>query len=312
MREHKERKICLALLGPTCSGKSELALRLAERLGGEIVSCDSMQVYRGLDVGTAKPDRRQRERIPHHLVDIIDISERYDAHLFVQDASRAISLIAARGRVPILAGGTGLYAKCLIYGRRLPEADRDLHSELLALSETPAGREELRRQIARYSVSLADRIHDNPRRLARAVELLRISGTPSPGEEFRFDHKPRTGFLQFIFYPPPSEHRQRIACRTRQMLETGWIEEVRSLQKSGFLRTPTARQALGYRTIAEFLDSDGGHDIARLEAQLISQTWAYARRQRTWFRHQHPGALQIPLQQGVGMEAQLAAVLSRL
>ncbi|NOY81219.1 MAG: tRNA (adenosine(37)-N6)-dimethylallyltransferase MiaA [Kiritimatiellaeota bacterium] len=310
MRKHDHIGICLAILGPTGSCKTDLALQLAERLRGEIVSCDSMQIYRELDIGTAKPDTQQRNRVPHHLIDLIDISERYDAHRFVHDASRAICAIAARGRIPILVGGSGLYAKCLIYGNRLPDTNPSLYEQLTAMSENTAGRDQLYREIAAHSPSLATSLRNNPRRLVRAVEKLRVSRlAPS---EIRFAKTPRCGFKQFILYPAPSEHRARIARRTHDMLRMGWIDEVRRLIRKGLLQTPTARQALGYRTIAAFLADQESRDISQLEAKLVSQTWAYARRQRTWFRHQHPGALHIPLRPGIGMDAQLAAILSQI
>ena len=261
-------------------------MRIAEALGGEIVSCDSMQVYRCMDIGTAKPAPDDLRRVPHHLVDILDLQQPWDANRFVQAAEIAFAGIAARGRPAILAGGTGLYARALIYGFSLQPSDPATFAQVCR--EYEQGREEsLRQELLAAGGDLHPDILKNWRRLVRAVEILRLTGQlPRSSKEDR----PRPGFRQFVLLPSLELLRHRIRQRTEIMLEQGWIAETRRLLEAGLEQTPTARQALGYPEIAGYLRSDK-KDQEVLREQLILRTIQYARRQRTWFRHQHPGAI---------------------
>ncbi len=305
---------CIGILGPTASGKSCIAMHLAEMLNGEIVSCDSMQLYRGLNIGTAKPTWEERLRVPHHLIDTLDISEPYNASLFVQDAEKAVARIQAQGRLPIVTGGTGLYAKAFFHGLADRPSDKKIAGEILTRYEQ-LGRGGA---MAEFTQELRQAWPDpppdtlrNPRHLMRAVEILRITGDAEllrkPSRQ-----EPRPKSRQFIIMPPEDEHRQRIEARTKQMLDDGWIQEARELEARGLSTTPTARQALGYREIIEYLQGRIPDDQHSLRAIIITKTLQYARRQRTWFRHQHPGASLITHRHGVAMRELSQAIASQL
>jgi tRNA dimethylallyltransferase len=287
----------LAILGPTCSWKSETALLLAEHLGAEIVNCDSMQIYRGMDIGTGKPSPPDRGRVPHHLVDSLDLGDRCDASTYVGLAEAVLRALEGRGRRAILAGGTGLYARSLIYGLHPLPADSAVAADLEAELARPGGlaclREELRGACVAAGIPAA--VLQNPRRLVRALEVLRLTGAP-PWLLQRVVLAPvRRRFRQYLLLPDLAVLRPRIERRTAQWLDQGWIEEVRALLPRGLLRAPTARHALGYAEIADFL---AGRIATRseLQAQIVRATVRYARRQRTWFRHQHPGAVTVCIQ----------------
>lgn len=286
---------CIAILGPTCSGKTEIAVRIAETLQGEIISCDSMQVYRGMDIGTATPTVEERRSIPHHLVDCLRIDAPWSVDRFLIFARKIIGELQSSNTPAVLVGGTGLYAKALIYNFEMPPSDESIAREVSAEYRTEEGRVRLTRELE-YALPPGDNhpIPQNPRRFMRAVEVLRITGKP-PWAFERARQTPLPGYRQFILMPEPAALKKRIVARVDRMLETGWIEETEQLLSCGLLSTPTARQALGYRDIAEYLRR-GRTDHDSLRAQIISRTVKYARRQRTWFRNQHPDATVISLQ----------------
>lgn len=286
----------LAVLGPTCSWKSAVAVVLAERLHGEVLNCDSMQVYRGMDIGTAKPGRDERSRVPHHLVDCLPMDAPCDAAIFAALAEPVLVDLERRGILAVLVGGTGLYARSLIYGLQLLPADRVLAAELVRILETPGGRETLLAELAAHdpAVPLPNEITENPRRLLRAVEVMRLTGS-TPWHLHRLPAAaPRHTFRQYLLMPAMTVLQERIGVRTQAMLDAGWIAEARTLIGRGLLATPTARQALGYRDIAAYLSGELT-SLAELQQRLVRRTVAYARRQRTWFRHQHPGAIRIDI-----------------
>lgn len=286
-----DRPLRLAILGPTCSGKSTLALELAHQLSAEIISCDSMQVYRGMDVGTAKPSATERHRVVHHLIDILDISEPYSVSRFLENCPPLLQFSAPASRNLILVGGSGLYARAFLYGFTLRPADPAIARELAMEAGTPDGLRRLLAELASVAPEQAARTGANPRRLVRAVEVLRITGRPPE------PHVPQSPMLacatgpwqQIIFLPPWEEHRRAIHERTRQMLRSGWIDETCELAKRGLEQSPTARQALGYPEVIQYL-AGKIDSIDALAAAITQRTVQYARRQRTWFRHQHPGA----------------------
>ena len=280
-------------MGPTASGKSAMALALAERLDGEIVSADSMQIYRGLDIGTAKPTPEEQARIPHHLIDALDITEPMDASRFVRMADAAIGEIRNRGRNPIVVGGSGLYLKALFYGLDdLPPGDPELRKRLEAEFTGTDGAERLRHRVEELDPAAAAKAAGNPRRLLRALEVRLLTGEPlsaqqkSPGQ---LRHPVRAWRLEWN----REVLHQRIEYRTDQMLRSGWVDEAKALIARGLLETPTARQALGYSLIAEHLA--GKLNCQRLREKLSIATRQYARRQETWFRHQHPEAKLLPM-----------------
>jgi tRNA dimethylallyltransferase len=273
------------VLGPTASGKSAVALALAARLPVEIVSVDSAQVYRGMDIGTAKPDRATRERVPHHLVDLIDPVEAYSAARFAREARVAMDGISARGRLPLLVGGTMLYVKALTEGlSALPEARPDLRRELEARAAA-SGWPALHAELAKLDPATAARLAPgDSQRIGRALEVCLATGVPMSSLLARREAGP--GHRVLMVSLEPSDRavlHQRIAVRFRQMLDAGLVEELRALRLR-FALAPTlpAMRAVGYRQAWEFLD--GAIDAAALEAQGIAATRQLAKRQLTWLR----------------------------
>ena len=287
---------CIAILGPTCCWKSAVGLKLAEACGGEVVSCDSMQVYRGLDIGTAKATPDERRRVPHHLIDILDISEPYDANRFVAFANDALNGIWSRGHKAFLVGGTGLYARALIYGFELLPSDPAIFKQLDEQSRETRGRAALLEQLEKASAELGTPVPEefrlNPRRLVRACEVLALTGKP-PWLLRRKNDAPDSRFKQFCIVPPLPLVKERIFPRTRMMLENGWLEEAAKADQEGLLQTPTARQALGYADIIHYLHDGQKGGIDSLCELVANKTVQYARRQLTWFKHQHPGAIML-------------------
>ncbi len=290
---------CVAILGPTCCWKSEVGLRLAEACGGEIVSCDSMQIYRGLPIGTAQPSAAELARAPHHLIAELDIHEPYDANRFVQRAKRVLDDISARGKTAFLVGGTGLYARSLIYGFELLPADPAVFKALEAELAMEGGRERLMERLAAYGDTIPEDVRLNPRRLLRACEVLSLTGKPPWVQAKKFD-KPDPTYRQYCLIPVLSMLKERIRRRTALMLERGWLEEADWADRNGLLQTPTARQALGYAEVIDYLRHGLKGGLPALCEILTNRTVQYARRQLTWFKHQHPGAQLIEIEQEDG------------
>jgi len=284
----------IVLMGPTASGKSALGLELARRLGGEIVSADSMQLYKGLDIGTAKPSKAEMAEIPHHLIGILDISERADLFSFRDLAEKTIMDIRARGRVPIVVGGTGLYLRALIYGLDPMPADLALRKELNSLYDSEEGFPKLKERMAAEDPSDLAKWSSHRRRLLRALEVFLLAGKPMCELQKTWpESKPRQDMRCFKLLWPRELLKERIASRCEAMLSSGWIEEAKALLDKGLLETPTARQALGYSLIAGHLA--GRLDRKQLSDSIKTATWQYARRQMTWFRNQHPEAFELSM-----------------
>lgn len=298
------------IAGPTASGKSEIALRVAERLGGEIISVDSMQVYRGLDVGTAKPTAAERARVPHHLIDLCDLTEAFDAAQFARLAKAAIGEIQARGRVPILCGGTGLYFKALLDGvGAAPPGDAALRAELERLPLAVL-LEELQ---ARDPVSFGRIDRQNPRRVVRAVEVIRLTGKPFSEQRTPWDAatgpagKPNPRFIGLL--RSNSDLQTRINARVDAMFRHGLVAETEHLLRLGLAENPTALQAIGYRQVVDYLSRPARTPAALVETiELVKiRTRQYAKRQLTWFRR-HANAVWLELPAG----ANLATVAEKL
>jgi tRNA dimethylallyltransferase len=274
----------LLLAGPTAVGKSEIAVQLAERLGGEIVSVDSMQVYRGLDIGTAKASRADRGRVPHHLIDVVEVTEPFDAAQFVRLASLAVADIQRRGRLPILFGGTGLYFRAFLDGLgEMPPADEALRA---VLKSTPLP--DLLRELAEHDPATYERIdRQNPRRVIRALEVIRLTGKPFSAQRADWQHT-NPGTQQaarcFGFTRSPADLRQRISARVDAMFRQGWVAETEQLLKRGLAQNKTAMQALGYRQIVAHLG--GERSLAETIELVKLRTRLFAKRQMTWFRRQ--------------------------
>ena len=292
----KQLPPAIFLMGPTAAGKTDLALALADTLPCELISVDSALIYRGMDIGTAKPDKATLERYPHRLVDICDPAESYSAAEFRTDALAAMADITARGRIPLLVGGTMLYYKALLEGlAEMPSADPAVRAELEAWAASE-GWDALHQELARVDPQAAARIHPNdPQRLIRALEVYRVSGV-SMSELHRrqtaqnggaeapgMAHLPYT-VAQFAI--APIERRvlhERIALRFHLMLEQGFIEEVEALRMRGDLHAglPSIR-AVGYRQVWDYLE--GSLNREDMAEKGIIATRQLAKRQFTWLR----------------------------
>lgn len=272
------------LAGPTAVGKSAVALALAELLGGEIISVDSMQVYRGLDLGTAKPTAAERARVPHHLLDVVELTEAFDAAKFVRLAEVAVKDIQARSRVPIFCGGTGLYFKAWLEGLGdAPPADARVRAELEAAPLAKLLVELEQRDPVSY-----DRIdRQNPRRVVRALEVIRLTGRPFSAQRAEWSSRNTQHATRvFCLTREPADLRAHIEARVDAMFAAGLVEETRGLLLRGLEANRTAMQALGYRQVVEHLR--GGRGLAETVALVKTKTWQFARRQGTWFRRQLP------------------------
>ncbi|MGH7994282.1 MAG: tRNA (adenosine(37)-N6)-dimethylallyltransferase MiaA [Limisphaerales bacterium] len=275
------RPVCIA--GPTAVGKSEVALRLAERLGGEIISVDSMQVYRGLDIGTAKALPADRARVPHHLIDVCDLTESFDVARFIRLAQKAVEEIHARGHVPVFCGGTGLYFKAWLSGLgEAPSANPELRAELEALP-FEALLHELRE---RDPVAYEKIDKQNPRRVIRAVEVIRLTGKKFSQQraEWRSEAGSPMPANFFAFSRRPEDLHGRINIRVDAMFARGLVEETRELLKHGLEQNKTAMQAIGYRQVVEHLR--GERSLAETIELVKTKTRQFAKRQLTWFRAQ--------------------------
>ena len=269
------------LAGPTAVGKSAIALALAEKIGGEIISADSMQVYRGLDIGTAKPSAAERTRVPHHLIDVCDLHEAFDAALFIRLAEKAMAEIQARGRVPVFCGGTGLYFKAFISGLgEAPATDPTLRAELEA-APFEALLHELRE---RDPVAYEKIDKQNPRRVVRAVEVIRLTGKKISEQraEWKTESGKRKAEKFFCFTRPAEDLHQRINARVDDMFRRGLVTETEQLLKRGLAENKFAMQAIGYRQVVEHLR--GEHTLAETVEQVKTRTRQFAKRQLTWFR----------------------------
>ena len=280
------------VMGPTAVGKSELAFALARECGGEIVSADSMQFYRGLDIGTAKPTAEERRLVPHHLIDSMDIPEKSDVFRFRTDALRIIGEIRARGRLPIVAGGSGLYLHALVYGLDVLPADQTLRDELDAAYDNETRFPELAAVMERECPLDYRRFHPHRRKLIRAREVFLLSGKQI-SELQSGDSVPDPMFAQFVLVRDRADLVRRIRIRAEAMLESGWIEEARAMLAKGLLNTPTAWQAIGYAQIGEYLKGKLNRD--ELLESIVIATRQFARRQATWFRNRHREATFLSL-----------------
>lgn len=282
---HPPPKI-VVITGPTASGKSALALGVAEELGAEIVSADSMQVYRRLDIGTAKPSAAERARVPHHVIDRVEPDELYHAGQFLADADAAVEDIRGRDRVPLVVGGTALYLRVFLHGLAPgPPRDEALRHALEARwdrGESRALHEELRR----VDPALASRLHPNDRtRIVRGLEVYGSSGRPlsSIQAEHRFAER-RWDALVLACSVARRVLYERIDRRVDEMLAAGWVEEVRRVLDAGFSPDLPPLQAIGYRQIVRHV-AEG--DPLRVE-EIRSETRRFAKRQMTWFRRMAP------------------------
>ena len=269
------------LTGATASGKSALAMHLAKRLGGEIISVDSMQVYCGLNIGTAKPSAEERAEVPHHLIDVAQLSEAFDAAQFVRLAKSASESISSRGRIPIFCGGTGLYFRALMEGLgNSPPSDELLRDELSLLPfESLVAELKIKDPKAAKQIDLK-----NPRRVLRAVEVIRLTGRPYSEQRIGWDKLKRAPENLFCINREVDVLNQRIHKRVDEMFSLGLIEETQILIKQGLRDNRNACQALGYRQVLDLLD--GELSLESVVDKVKIKTRQFAKRQRSWFRNQ--------------------------
>ena len=284
-------------MGPTASGKTALALDWAERFGGEIVSVDSALVYRGLDIGAAKPDATERARVPHHMLDLRDPWQTYSAAEFAADARAAVEAILARGRLPILAGGTGLYFAALLEGLSpMPPADPAMRARITA-EATARGWPALHAELAGIDPDAAARIKPaDPQRIQRALEVHRLSGIPISDWQRRVPETPPFPADVLSLAIAPTDRgvlHQRIAARFDAMLAAGFLDEVRALRAMPALRAHPAPldlpaiRAVGYRQAWDHLD--GRCDAEGFRERAVAATRQLAKRQITWLRGRGDG-----------------------
>ena len=278
----------IVLVGPTAVGKSSLALALAERVGGEIVAADSMQVYRRLDIGTAKPGPEERRRVPHHLLDLMDPDQSFTAADYAPRARTAIADIRRRGHLPIIVGGTGLYVRALFRGLFDGPGEQPSIREALRQEATKVGVPALHQRLQAFDAEAAASIHPNDLfRVVRALEVFATSGRPISAlrVEARRNHRLVPGpVVWFGLERDRQELYQRIEMRGEEMLARGLLHEVRSLLDRGYSTALKPLRAIGYRHMIEHLKGQTSLDAA--VARLKRDTRRYAKRQLTWFRHE--------------------------
>jgi tRNA dimethylallyltransferase len=276
----------VAILGPTASGKSALGVYLAERVGGEILACDSTQVYRGVDIGTAKPSAAERRGVPHHLLDLVDPSEVFTAGEYRRRAEMVLADLRSRGRLPILTVGTGLYLRALLEGLAdAPERSADLRARLEA-RVAARGPAYLHRILARIDPVAARRIAPRDRqKIVRAIEISVLAGKPVT-EVHRAGRDPLAGYtpIRIGLDPPRAALHQRIERRTQEMLAQGWLDEVAELMRAGVRADSKPFEFIGYRALREHLE--GRASLADATAAIVQSTRRYAKRQLTWFRRE--------------------------
>jgi tRNA dimethylallyltransferase len=278
----------VVVAGPTAAGKSGVAIELSERFGGEIVNADSVQVYRHLDIGTAKPSAADRARVPHHLLDVVPPDVAYNAGRYVRDARAAAAAIHARRGIVFLTGGTGLYIRAFLEGLiDDPVAAPELRSQLEEEAERAARTgdpERLHRRLRDLDPAAADRIHPNDRRrTVRALELALRHGAPASQLRARHAFADRPYRVLYLVLDPGRDALdRRIDARAAAMIERGLLQECRALREAGYGPELRALQSIGYRHLMPVVD--GTDTLANALAAMQVDTRHFARRQRTWFR----------------------------
>ncbi|TCP55176.1 tRNA dimethylallyltransferase [Tamaricihabitans halophyticus] len=271
----------IAIVGPTATGKSELAISVAETIGGEVINADAMQLYRGMNIGTAKVTTAEQRGIPHHLLDVLEVTESATVAAYQRDARAVITRLRTAGVVPVLVGGSGLYVQAVLDELRFPGTDPVVRARLDA-EAAELGPAVLHERLAALDPAAATAIlPSNSRRIVRALEVIELTGAPfsanlpKPGPA-------RYGTVLFGVDRDPAELDARVDERARLMFETGLVDEVRALVDVGLRQGRTAARALGYQQVLAALD--GTYDMAEAERETARATRRFVRRQRSWFR----------------------------
>jgi tRNA dimethylallyltransferase len=281
------KKRVIVISGPTCVGKTEFVHELAKEMGGEVISADSMQVYKEMNIGTAKPPKEYLQQVPYHLVDTQLIDDHYNVVDFYYEARHACQEILARGGVPIIAGGSGFYIHSLIYGPpsgppSVPELRKQLEEEIEKFGIEPLY-ERLRQIDPQYAATITK---CDKQKVIRALEIITLSGKQVSRHLWRRQGKPRNfNFRCWFLFRPKEVLYKRIDQRCDEMIKEGLIEEVSQLKQLGLLENPSASQAIGYRQALDFLQTQmTQEDLKRFEEEFKRATRKYAKRQFTWFR----------------------------
>lgn len=282
-----EKYPLVVLLGPTAVGKTELSLKLAEEVQGEIISADSMQIYRKMDIGTAKVSKQEQQRVKHHLIDIIDPDEEFSVAQYQEMVDNLIPEIIARDKLPIMVGGTGLYIKAVVDGFLFPEMETDyqLREELQEIA-SKKGNNYLHEQLKKIDPELANNLHPNDlRRIIRGIEVYRKTGKTVSYFKKKQQEKPeRYRTLKLGLTRDREELYTRIDIRVDKMIQEGLVNEVKDLLQQGYQLSSTALLGLGYKEIVGFLKGD--YDLDKAVRLLKRNTRHFAKRQLTWFRRE--------------------------
>ena len=280
----KRKPPLLIILGPTATGKSALAIKLTAELNGEIISADSMQVYRGMDIGTAKPSKEELESVPHHLINIINPDEPWSVADFLEQANKLIAEILKRGKLPIIVGGTGLYLNSFLMGFSFPitPAKPKIRSRLEALAKEK-GNEFLWKKLNSIDPKTAKRLSINDKkRVIRALEVYEATGKPISKLQKKSPIKDKYNLILIGLNMEREKLYEDINHRVENLLERGLVEEVGSLVKSGYNKTLPSMQALGYKEVIDHIE--GKADLPETVELIKKRTRNFARRQMTWFR----------------------------
>jgi tRNA dimethylallyltransferase len=286
---HVPRKKVIVLAGPTASGKTDFSIELARELQGEIISADSMQVYKGMDIGTAKPTIEARKEVPHHLLDIQELSKDFNVVDFYYEARQCCQEIHIRGSVPIVVGGSGFYLHSFLYGPpsgppSVPELRKSLEEEIEKFG-TEALYERLRKLDPKYASTIT---RNDKQKIVRALEIIILSGQEVSKLSWKGRKKPQNfDFHCWFLYRPKDKLYPRIEARCEQMIAKGFIEEVKELKEKGLLVNSSASQAIGYRQALDYLNTEQtSADYCRFIESFKQASKRYAKRQFTWFRRE--------------------------
>lgn len=283
-----EKTKILAVTGPTATGKTKIGVELAESFSGEIISCDSMQIYKGLPIGTAQPTASELNKIKHHLVNFVEVSENFSVSDYVKLAQKAASNIAGRGKIPILVGGTGLYLRSMLQGTSFEDnhTDEEIRKSLYELAVSK-GKAALYEQLLETDPRAAEKIHqNNVKRVVRAIEYNMVTGKLFSAQEIKPEDSEYDYLMLCLMYRDRDKLYAKIEHRVDAMLESGLLQEAREFHEfcAGCKVTPTAAQAIGYKEIFPYFN--GAVSLETAVSNLKQATRRYAKRQITWFKRE--------------------------